>query len=191
MLKNTKNSYGWIAIILHWLLAVLIIGLFVMGIWMRDLGYYDTWYHRAPDLHKSLGLLTFFLLLLRYVWRLSNPLPDPSPKLALWEINSSRVAHAGMYLLTLVVILSGYLIATADDRGVSFFDWFVLPVGFPVFESQEDIAGEIHEVVAWVMMGLVLLHTLASLKHHFIDKDETLMRMLGKRRKAETMDSEI
>ncbi len=183
MLRNTKEEYGWVAIVLHWVLALLIIGLFAMGIWMRSLGYYDTWYNRAPDLHKSLGLLTFLLLVLRYLWRMGNEMPQPSVKLSDWEKTSSRMAHTCLYLLTLVVILSGYLISTADDKGVSFFGVFSLPAAFSAIENQEDIAGEIHEIVAWVMMALVLLHTLASLKHHFVDRDVTLVRMLGLRKK--------
>lgn len=183
MLKNTNNSYGLVSLTMHWVIAVLIIGLFIMGIWMRELGYYDPWYHRAPELHKSIGLLVMFLLLCRYLWRQYDPIPAPSDNLAHWEKAASRVAHVLLYWLALGVIVSGYLIATADNKGVSFFGWFKIPVSFTPIERQEDIAGQIHEVVAWIMMGLVLVHVLAAFKHHFIDKDVTLTRMLGRSRR--------
>jgi len=179
LIKNTKNSYGLVAIAMHWIIALLIIGLFIMGIWMRELGYYDPWYHRAPELHKSFGLLVFFLLIFRYLWRQYDPLPEPSSNLARWEKVTSRIAHASLYLLALLVIGSGYLMATADNVGVTFFGWFNTPVIVNSFNHQEDIAGEIHKIIAWIMMALVLLHSLAALKHHFLDKDVTLSRMLG------------
>lgn len=184
MLKNSSDRYGLIAVLMHWVIAALIIGLFVMGVWMRELGYYDPWYHRAPELHKSIGLLVLLLFAVRLCWRFYDPAPPPSQRLAKWERVASRFVHVSLYALSLVIIASGYLIATADNVGVSFFGWFEVPAGFTAFEHQEDIAGEIHKILAWLTMGLVLLHTAASLKHHYIDKDSTLVRMLGLRRRG-------
>ncbi len=182
MLLNNRQGYGSVAIILHWLMAVLIIGLFAMGLWMVELGYYDSWYNRAPELHKSLGILTLFIFLFRVAWRFANPLPDPEPSLKVWERKASRFVHISFYLLIFIVILSGYLISTAGKNPVPFFGWFELPGLFTPFEHQEDIAGEVHLAASWLMMALVALHTLASLKHHFFDRDKTLLKMLGRNR---------
>lgn len=178
MIKNTNKQYGAVAILMHWSVAILIIGLFAMGIWMRGLGYYDPWYQQAPLLHKSLGLLVFFILLFKLLWRVYDPAPQPEASLKNWEHQLSRLMHAALYLLPFIIIGSGYLISTADDQGVAFFDLFELPPLFSAFEHQEDIAGEVHEILSWVTIVFVVLHALAALKHHLIDKDATLNRMV-------------
>jgi cytochrome b561 len=76
-------------------------------------------------------------------------------------------------------MLSGYLISTADGRAVEVFGWFSIPATLSGLENQEDIAGEIHEWLAFTLIGLVMLHALAATKHHFINRDATLKRMLG------------
>jgi cytochrome b561 len=76
-------------------------------------------------------------------------------------------------------MLSGYLISTADGRGLEVFDWFSVPATLSGLDRQEDIAGEVHLYLAWTVIVLAALHALAALKHHFIDRDPTLMRMLG------------
>jgi cytochrome b561 len=73
---------------------------------------------------------------------------------------------------------SGYLISTADGRAIAVFDWFSVPALISDLPAQEDIAGLIHRWLAYLMMGLVLLHAAAALKHHFINKDNTLRKML-------------
>ena len=83
-----------------------------------------------------------------------------------------------MYLGLTGLFITGYLISTADGRAIEVFDWFSVP-GFGSFiENQEDLAGEIHEIIAYGIMGLAALHALAALKHHFLDRDNTLTRML-------------
>ena len=75
------------------------------------------------------------------------------------------------------IMLSGYLISTADGRAIEVFSWFEVPATLSDIDGQEDIAGDIHEILAWTLIVLVALHALAALKHHFIDKDTTLKRM--------------
>ena len=78
-------------------------------------------------------------------------------------------------------MMSGYLISTADERGISVFGLFEVPGFGSLIDNQEDLAGVVHKYAAYLVIGLTLLHAAAALKHHFIDKDETLTRMLGKR----------
>ncbi|MDG6774165.1 cytochrome b [Thiomicrorhabdus sp. ZW0627] len=177
-LTNSARGYGWITIVMHWLVAVAVLGLFALGIWMVDLSYYSDWYHDAPFIHKSVGVLLVGLMLFRWVWTLVNPKPAPA------SVSSRAVAflisamHAVLYLLVFLLGVSGYLISTAEGHGISVFDWFTVPALIEPFEDQADLAGEIHELLAFVLIGLVVLHALAALKHHFINRDNTLKRML-------------
>lgn len=176
-IKNTTHHYGLIAILLHWVLAIVFIGLFVLGFWMVGLDYYSTWYHDAPAIHKSIGVLAVSLMLLRFFWKLSNPQPNGLDKPLLNTL--AHVVHGLFYLLILLLGLSGYLISTAEGDSIFVFDWFELPALLTPFEGQADLAGLIHEWVAYVFIGTVVLHALAALKHHFIDRNETLKRMLN------------
>ncbi|HSH29896.1 MAG TPA: cytochrome b [Thiohalobacter sp.] len=181
MLRNTSTSYGWISILLHWLVALVIIGLFALGLWMTDLTYYDPWYREAPAIHKSVGILLFLALLLRLVWLGCNPRPVPLSNHKPWERRLAHWTHVLLYALPLLVMVSGYLISTADGRPVEVFGWFSVPATISGYDQQEDIAGEIHEILAFILIGLASVHALAALKHHFIDRDRTLRRMLRSR----------
>ena len=75
-------------------------------------------------------------------------------------------------------MISGYLISTADGRPISFFGWFEVPALITGINNQEDIAGDVHFYMAWTLVILASLHGLAAIKHHLIDKDSTLTRMI-------------
>ncbi|WP_237067067.1 cytochrome b [Microbulbifer guangxiensis] len=178
--KNSESAYGWVAIVFHWLMAPVVIGLFALGWWMRQLSYYDPWYRQGPEIHKAIGILLLIALLVRLAWKFLNVSPAAVPGTPRWQTVAARFAHGGIYLLLLAIMTSGYLISTADGRAISVFDLFSVPATLQGLPNQEDIAGEIHEILAWTLMGLVALHALAAMKHHFIDRDATLLRMLGK-----------
>ncbi|WP_319782955.1 cytochrome b [Oceanisphaera sp. IT1-181] len=163
---------------LHWLTALLIIGLFAVGLWMRSLSYYDSLYQILPFWHKSVGFLLLLLVLLRLVVRFSRTRLPSLPSHKRWEQRVAGATVGLLYGLMFGMFISGYLIATADDRPASFFGWFDIPVLITAFPNQEDVAGLIHEYCAWALIGLSALHGLAALKHHFLDKDVTLKRML-------------
>ncbi len=188
---NTRQSYGVISVSLHWLMAILVIGLFPLGLYMTGLGYYDPWYQAAPALHRSFGLVMLTLLLLRLVWRFATPLPEPVGNDIPLLRRVAEWIHWSFYLLLFAIAGSGYLISTADGRGIEFFGWFTVPALIPGFDRMEDVAGEIHLVLAVVLMLLVALHTLAALKHHFIDRDTTLVRMLGMRKRITPNNSDF
>jgi len=178
LIRNTEVRYGIVTISLHWLTAIVAITLFGLGLWMTDLSYQDAWYTKAPFLHKSVGILLFILTLLRIAWMLSNPKPLPPAGSPVWEQRVAVLVHGLLYILLLTIMISGYLISTADGRGISVFGWFEVPALPWAIADQEDIAGEIHEILAFSLMGLVVLHAGAAFKHHFLSKDDTLRRML-------------
>lgn len=179
MLRNTSTEYGLIAITLHWLVALVVIGLFALGLWMTGLDYYDAWYKRGPDLHKSIGVLLFITVAFRLGWRLVNPVPRPERSHTPWERRLAGIAHALLYVLLFAVMSAGYLISTADGRSIAVFGLFSVPATLSGLPGQEDIAGMIHEWLAYALIGLSSLHALAALKHHIIDRDRTLKRMFG------------
>ena len=164
--------------ILHWLTALMVIGLFAVGLWMRSLSYYDALYQVLPFWHKSVGFLLLIIVLLRLVVLASSAQPPPLPSHKSWERLLAGVTQWLLYGLLFAMFISGYLIATADDRPASFFGWFDIPVLVNAFPNQEDVAGMWHEYAAWALIALSVLHGLAALKHHFLDKDVTLKRML-------------
>jgi len=177
-MANTTERYGLVAITLHWLMAVMVIGLFLLGLYMRNIDYVHPWYRLAPHLHESFGLMVFALLLFRTFWRFFNVRPafDPMPE---WESRAALAAHRLFYLLLFGVVICGYLIPTADGRGIDFLGLFEVPALVTGIERQEDLAGELHLYLAVLTMALTVLHSLAALKHHFIDRDGTLVRMIG------------
>ncbi len=176
---NTKNGFGAIAILLHWLVAIAIIGLFILGKYMLSLDYYDPFYHKGPWWHKSFGLLVVIMLLTRIVWKAINPNVGALPSHKSWEIRLSSMIKWLMYILMILACISGYMISTAEDAGVSFFELFEVPAIVANGESQAQLAGAIHEYSTLTLIILASLHLLAALKHHFIDKDNTLLRIIS------------
>lgn len=181
-MKNTEHYYGWFSIGAHWIAAIMIIGLFGLGFWMVDLSYYDPWYKTGPDLHRSVGIILFAIMSIRLIWKLVQVQPKPLEHYTKIEITLSHLIHQLLYLLTFGIMLSGYLISTADGRGIDVFELFQVPGLGELFADQEDISGLIHEYAAYTLVGAVALHVLGAFKHHFIDKDITLKRMLGYRK---------
>ncbi|KPQ28147.1 MAG: cytochrome b561 [Marinobacter excellens HL-55] len=179
-LVNTQSRYGFISISLHWLVALAVIGLFGLGWWMVGLSYYDPWYRQGPDIHRSVGILLFIAMLARLLWRLASPPPKPLPEHQRWEVLASHVAHWMLYLLLFVAMSSGYLITTADGSSISVFGWFDVPSVTGRVRGMEDIAGVVHYWSTWALVVLAGMHALAALKHHFMDRDSTLKRMLGR-----------
>jgi cytochrome b561 len=178
--RNSNSRYGLVSMLLHWVVALAVFGLFGLGLWMVDLDYYSGWYRTAPDLHKSIGLVLFALMLLRVLWRfVSPPPPAPASHGALTRA-ASRLGHAALYLGLFALMISGYLISTADGRGIGVFGLFEIPATLTSIPDQADVAGLIHKYLAWALVIFAGLHALAALKHHFIDRDATLTRMLGR-----------
>ena len=178
-IRNSVAQYGAVSIALHWLIALVITGLFALGFWMVDLDYYHEWYKQAPDIHRSVGILLFAGMLLRLFWRLVNKKPEPLSTHSRLETLAAHGAHLMLYLLIFAAMISGYLISTADGSSIVVFDWFEVPSVTGRIKGMEDTAGLVHYWVTWALVGLASVHSLAALKHHLIDKDDTLRRMLG------------
>ena len=178
--RNTTTTYGLLSIGMHWLVALLVFSLFGLGLWMVELDYYSSWRHTAPELHKGFGLCLLALMLLRLLWRFLSPPPAPLSSYSRLTRLGAKLGHGALYLGLFAVMLAGYLISTADGRGISVFGWFEVPASITGIPDQEDVAGAVHLYLAWALVIFASLHGLAALKHHFIDRDTTLLRMLGR-----------
>ncbi len=175
--KNDQAAWGWVSISLHWIMALMAIGLFFLGKYMITLDYYHPLYQRLPDLHRSLGVLFALLLVLRLLWRWINPLPviQASPG----ERVLALLMHRLFYLVMATIVASGYLISTADGHPLALYGGLELPALVSGVDNLEDRAGAMHGFLTWLLAGMLVLHAAAALKHQYIDRDHSLSRMLG------------
>ena len=177
--RTTQDHWGGLSIVIHWLTVLTVFSLFGLGLWMVELDYYDSWYRKGPDLHKSIGISLFILTLLRLIWRRIEGKPAPLPSHTAREHAIAKHVHRLLYLLLITLMVFGYLISTADGRAIEVFGVFAVPATIHGIDKQEDIAGVIHLWLAVMLISLVALHALAAIKHHVFDKDLTLKRMFG------------
>ncbi|MBX3709720.1 MAG: cytochrome b [Gammaproteobacteria bacterium] len=176
-IRNTQYEYGAVAILLHWVMALLIIVLLMIGLYMtglsvslRKLKFYG-W-------HKELGILVLALVVVRVAWRLANVVPRLRPYLPLWEAMAARFAHWTFYLLMGILPITGWVMSSAAGLPVSFFGLFVLPDIVLPNEELRIMFQAIHTWLAYTLIALICIHVVAALKHHFINKDDIMRRML-------------
>lgn len=178
MLQNSKYQYGSVTRILHWSVALLIIGLIWLGWYMVGLSYYDPWYHDSLVTHRALGMLVLLLAVIKILWTLFSMRPDLPGSLKPWERYAAHSAHITLFVMMLLIPISGYVISTSADATIPFFYWFDIPSLFRVSEQARDLAIAIHYYLAYGTIALILIHAGAALKHQFIEKDGTLKKML-------------
>lgn len=179
MLKNTANSYGLVSRANHWMSAFLFIGLIALGIYMHELPKSPEKFE-LYDLHKSLGIGLFMLMMLRLVWLKISPNPEQLSKNKFEHILGHAVKGL-LYLAMILMPISGWIMSTTGGHDVSFFNLFTLPVLIGENEMVHEIAKGIHGLVGPLMILVVLLHIAGAMKHQFVYKDDTLKRMLGKK----------
>ena len=176
LIKNTKERFGLIAIVLHWVMALLVIGMIIVGLYMTSLpiGLEKLKFY---GLHKEFGFLVLALVILRLLWRLANI----RPKLLLpwWEKTAALCAHWAFYLILFAMPITGWLLSSAAGFSISFFGLFTIPTIIPANEARANLFGDIHQYIAYALITLIVIHILAALKHHFIDKDNILRRMIS------------
>jgi cytochrome b561 len=178
-LVNTSNSYGSIAKFFHWLIALCVVVLLVLGFIMgafKNKALNDALYM----IHKSIGLLVLLLMLLRIAWRFFN-VEKQLVYLPLWQKRAARSVHELLYLILIVMPLSGWILTVSEGNAPTFFTLFTVPLPLAKDKAIADIADDTHKTLAWVILALVSLHILAALKHYFYDKDSVLQQMLPKR----------
>jgi len=179
MWRNTEQRYGYLSIIFHWLIALMVLSLFGVGLWMVSLDYYHPWYHQAPFWHKSFGITLLLLVMLRMAWRVFSIRPKPLSTMNPLVLFFILVTHLLMYVLLMAIPVTGILLSGSDGDVISLFGWLDIPVLIEV-NNQDDFWSDAHEWLAWGLIVLVAGHVLAACWHHWVKKDKTLLRMLGK-----------
>jgi cytochrome b561 len=175
-ITNTTHRYGSVAIFLHWIMAILIVGLLVLGIVMTRIPI-SLFKLKLYGWHKEYGVLVLMLVMLRIVWRIGNKNPSLA-ELPLWERLAARGVHWGFYFFMLALPLSGWLLTSAAGLPVSFFGLFLLPDLIAANEDKRMLLTEVHKWLAYGLIATFCGHVCAALKHHFINKDDIMRRML-------------
>lgn len=174
-LSNTEDEYGLIARVFHWIIAVLIIALLPIGLFMGGMENSPLKF-QIFAMHKSFGLLVFFLGIARLIWRFVSPPPEHLENHAGWEITLAAAAHFWLYVCIIGMPLSGWLMSNAGEFPVPFFG-IQMPALIEKNEQLGAVFNNIHAILGATLLFVLALHAAGALKHHVIDKDETLARM--------------
>lgn len=177
---TTVTRYSTPAIVLHWLVAVLIFVAFPLGVYMSDLPLSPNKL-KLYSYHKWIGITVLMLVSLRVVWRLTHTPPPLPTSITDWERRASQIVHGLLYLLILAIPVSGWLMSSAEGFQTVWFGVLPLPDLIGKDKAFGDLLAEVHETLNFTMLGLVILHVGAALKHHFIERQPFLQRMgMGK-----------
>ncbi len=176
MTSSTQQSYTRVAVILHWLVALLIVINFVLGLLMESFAGTPT-RDSVLFFHASIGSALLMLVVFRLYWRLTHRPPALPATMPRWQVLAADTMHWMLYLLLFLIPLTGYLHRNAGGHPINFFGLGDLPL-----LAGKDLAlrlwtGSAHTVLVWLLAALVVAHIAAGLKHHFIDHDGVLARM--------------
>ena len=180
---DTQQKLSPLTIALHWVIALTIIA-------MLGVGFYMSWYEVYPlyDWHKSFGVLIFVVILLRVRWRIKNGWPTPVRDYPKLEHQLAKATHWILIVGTVLMPISGMLYSGLGGWGIKVFGWVMVPGNKNAEGQTESIHAGLsslgqftHEWLGYLLAVAVILHVAGALKHHLIDKDRTLLRMLGRK----------
>lgn len=174
-LRNTQTSYGSVAKFFHAVIALLVIAMLVFGFFLEDVP--KDYQGFAYNVHKLTGIAILFLMVLRLMWALVNPKPVAAAGTKPWERSLEKAVHFLLYFLVILMPLAGWVGSAAAGRPphLGSFEFNLL---IPVNEALSSAAFVMHGQTAFFLIALISLHVLAALFHHFVKKDNILMRMM-------------
>ena len=174
---STTGRYTAVSKTLHWLIALLAFTQLAMGkLFELDPDEPDNLF----NWHSAFGLLVFGLMVVRLGWRLTHTVPALPRNTPGWQQIAAKATHIAFYALLIALPVTGWLLASVEgEAAVSFFGWFTVPpLTIPGGEATKDFLEETHELLGNVLLFLAGIHVLAGLKHHYIDRDNVLRRMM-------------
>lgn len=182
------SRYSAVAIALHWTIAVLLVSMVFYGWWMEDLRHAAlegevsfAYVQGAYNWHKTAGILVLVLSLGRLGWRLTHPAPPLPAGMKPWEKLVARFTHVAFYAVMIGAPLGGWVTASSTQLPSKMLnlDWLLLPrLPVPQTDAFYEIAGSMHSAGGWAILILLALHAGAALKHHFVNRDGVLNRMI-------------
>lgn len=178
MLRNTETSWGAVARAFHWGTGALILGMFAYGLWMTEFpAREDRAYHYA--IHASIGISLLSLMVARLIWRAVNPTPMPPAGSPMWEINAARLGHFGLYVAVFATLFAGWFLAGSGRRTLDYWLFGIVPM--PNMLGTESpyhkFLEEAHELAAYAVIALVVVHVAAAIWHARVKRDGVLERM--------------
>lgn len=176
-MDTSLQRYTGVAITLHWLIAGVILCTFLLGQYMTGLELSPAKL-KLYSYHKWIGVTIFLLVLIRLAWRVSHRPPPPPASMPAWQHSAAGIAHFFLYALTLSIPVSGWLMSSASGFQVVYLGQFPIPDLLAKNKDMADQLKQLHEALNWLMLLLVALHVVAALKHHLVDRDDVLRRML-------------
>lgn len=172
---STATRYTPVAVVLHWLLALAIVGTFSVGFYMADLPFSMTRL-KLYNWHKWAGVTILALSALRLLWRLTHRPPADVPMPA-WQARVAHGVHVLFYIAFFAVPLSGWAMSSAKGFPIVWFGVLPLPDFVPKDKELGDLLASVHGWLAYGLAALVIAHVAGALKHHFVDRDGLLARM--------------
>jgi cytochrome b561 len=172
------QRYTRTAIWLHWLIAALIVAAFSLGVTMVDIPGLTRTKLKYFSWHKWLGVTIFALACVRLLWRLTHPAPPYFDSMPAWQQKAASSTHYLLYVLIIAIPISGYFYSLAAGVPVVYLGILPLPVFIEADLELKETLQQVHYVLNMTLLGAVILHVAAALKHHFIDRDDVLKRML-------------
>lgn len=177
MTAGTDARYGAVAIALHWLVAVAVVANFPLGLYMAELPESPRKVELAAY-HKWIGATVFALMAVRLGWRLAQRPPPLPPAMPAWQQRAAAAAHWALYALLVAIPLSGWLYSSAAGVPTVYLGLWRLPDGVGADETLAAALKLAHQTLSFGLLALVIVHVAAALKHHFVDRDGLLARML-------------
>jgi cytochrome b561 len=176
-MRGSLQRYTGVAITLHWLIATVILGTFLLGQYMTNLQLSPAKL-KLYSYHKWIGVTIFVLVLARLAWRLAHRPPAPPATMPAWQHSAAGIAHFFLYVLTLAIPISGWLMSSASGFQVVYLGMIPIPDVLAKNKEMAEQLKQLHEALNWLMVLVVALHIAAALKHHLVDRDDVLRRML-------------
>ena len=176
-IKNTETQYGIVNKFLHWFMALIIIGMLILGLYMTDLPDNEQKL-RLFGIHKEFGLLILFLVMFRVVWRIGNIVPLLPNTIPAWQKFAAHAVHWMLYGFMFAMPITGWMMTSAAGLPPSFFGLFTLPSIIAPNDQLFHLLITVHHWLAYGLIVTFLGHAGAALQHHFIEKDDVLRRML-------------
>ena len=162
--------------ILHWLIAVMVIGMIAFGWWMQAIPKVPIGARASAfNLHKSVGITIFLAMLVRLAWRITHR-PPPFPAIPRWQARAARTNHLLLYVALFLMPLAGFVGSLLSGWPIVYFGQ-PLPMWFARNDSLSRACQLIHLVTSWVLVVAIAIHVAAALKHHFLDRDRLIARM--------------